>query len=209
MKSPLLWLAFVAIATAQLAAPSAMIYKRTTTLEEGTQYKFRTAAIDPADPFLGRYVALNLEAARIPLDKAMKADAYVGGQPGYAAITVGEDGFARLELPQPEPPAAGDYLKTRVLWKTAEELFLHLPFDRYYMEESLAPEAELAYFRAMMAARAAAESETRAAEQQDVYITVRMRKGFGVLEELYIGDLPIREHLAAEAARAAQSSTVP
>lgn len=209
MKGPMLWLSFAAIAVAQLAAPTAMIHKRTTTLEQGTQYKFRTGAIDPADPFLGRYVALNLEAARISLSKPTQGDAYVGGQPGYAAIIIGDDGYARLGLPLTKPPATGDHLKTRVLWKTAEELFLHLPFDRYYMEESLAPEAEQAYFRAMTARRVAEESGVPATEQQEIFITVRMHKGFGVLEELYIDNVPIREHLAAEASRAGPAASAP
>jgi uncharacterized membrane-anchored protein len=64
---------------------------------------------------------------------------------------------------------------------------LQLPFDRYYAEEQLAPEIEQAY-----------RANSRRGEQK-AFIAVRVRKGRGVLEELYIEDLPVAEYLRQRA----------
>ena len=64
----------------------------------------------------------------------------------------------------------------------ADSAVLELPFDRYYMQESLAPEAESAYAERLRDERA--------------WVTVRLHDGHAVLEELWIDDLPIREYLA-------------
>jgi hypothetical protein len=52
------------------------------------------------------------------------------------------------------------------------------------MEESLAPAAEKAY------------REHARASERNAYITVRIRDGFGVIENLWIDGVPIREFLA-------------
>jgi hypothetical protein len=64
-------------------------------------------------------------------------------------------------------------------------VYLEIPFNRYYMDEKLAPAAEAAY----------REHSTR--EVQDVYVTVRVKDGNAALEELYIEGIPIREFLRA------------
>ena len=59
------------------------------------------------------------------------------------------------------------------------------PFDRYYMNEDAAPEAERAYLE---------HSNVR---QRDAYITVRVWKGYAVLDGLFIADQRIEEFLAS------------
>ncbi len=56
-----------------------------------------------------------------------------------------------------------------------------LPFDRFYMDEKLAPEAEKAYLDA-----------NRRGQQEGV-VVVRVWRGFGVIEELELGVRPIRD----------------
>ena len=66
-------------------------------------------------------------------------------------------------------------------WRYEDTVTLQLPFDRYYMKESRAPEAERSY--------------NRRAQGEKAWVTVRIREGHAVLEELYIDGLPIREYL--------------
>jgi hypothetical protein len=60
-------------------------------------------------------------------------------------------------------------------------------FDRYYTDEHLAPAAERAYW------------QHSSGETREAYITVRVREGLAVLEELYIAGKPVREFVQQEA----------
>lgn len=182
--SRLLGLALAIVFLLQLAVPASMIAGRETTLRHGKQFRFRTAPVDPYDPFRGRFVALNLEASRVAPPEGMEL---TRRQKVYALLAVDEEGFAYCRDLVAEPPAAGDYLEARVTWWNKKNVDLKLPFDRYYAEEELAPEIERAY-----------RAHSRR-EKQEAYITVRVRNGKGVLEELYIKDLPVGEYLRRQA----------
>lgn len=174
-----------ALCLVQLAVPASMIAGREMTLRHGQSFRFRTAPVDPYDPFRGRFVALNLEAASAPLpeDKSFNYQQKV-----LVRLAVDEAGFAYCRDIVLEPPAKEAYLKARVQSWDKERVRLQLPFDRYYAEEELAPEIERAY-----------RAHSRRGKQE-AYITVRVRNGRGVLEELYIDDLPVGEYLRRQAA---------
>ena len=61
-KKILLISAFVLVVLVQLYVPAKMIWGREEVLNTGTEYKFRTAPIDPNDVFRGKYINLNYEA---------------------------------------------------------------------------------------------------------------------------------------------------
>ncbi len=63
-----------------------------------------------------------------------------------------------------------------------------LPFDQYWLDENIAPQADRAY----------AENSRRGAAA--AYVTVRVRDGDAALEQLYIDDVPLREYLRRAAA---------
>lgn len=182
--SRLLGLALAILFLLQLAVPASMIAGREMTLHHGKQYRFRTAPVDPYDPFRGRYVSLNLMANRVARPEGLKLESR---QKVYALLAVDEKGFAYCRELVTGRPTAGDYLAVRVTWWNQEIVDLKLPFDRYYAEEELAPEIERAY-----------RANSRR-DKQEAYITVRVRNGNGVLEELYIKDLPVSEYLRRQA----------
>ncbi|APG28781.1 hypothetical protein A7E78_13660 [Syntrophotalea acetylenivorans] len=182
--SRLLGLALAILFLLQLAVPASMIAGREMTLRHGKQYRFRTAPVDPYDPFRGRYVSLNLVASRVAHPEGMEL---ARRQRVYALLAVDEEGFAYCRDLAVDPPTTGDYLAARVSWWNKKHVDLKLPFDRYYAEEDMAPEIERAY-----------RSHSRR-DKQEAYITVRVRKGNGVLEELYIEDLPVSEYLRRQA----------
>ena len=173
--------AFVCLALIQIGVPLSMIGRRELTLRYGRQYRFRTAPFDPYDAFRGRYVALRMEQ-----DKAIvpNGSEFFRGQRAFASIEVGEKGFARISGLSADRPDGEAYLRVRIGYSSGtNEVHLDLSFDRYYMSEKVAPAAEAAY----------REHSTR--EKRDAYVTVRVRQGFAVLEELYIGNKPMREFL--------------
>jgi uncharacterized membrane-anchored protein len=200
MKLPLNIVLLIALSVAQVGAAALSILRYETTLAWGTLYKVKTAPVDPADPFRGRYVAIRPAVTLVtPSDETervlMEAYRSRAGRGGdlnaYVVLGLDAAGFARVEAIVADPPRSGDYLaisQTDLRMSpgredargTVLERVIILPFDRYYMSESAAPAAEERY-------RAAA----RRNDQTEAWITVRVRNGRGVVEGLYIDGVPI------------------
>jgi len=172
--------AFVLLACLQLAVPASRIVMKELVLRQGTVHRFLAAPVDPADPFRGRYVALRLAENEAPWSGSEDLSS---GQTVYAAIGISTNGFSCFTAASLTPPATGDYIKAHVRYAYSDKISLTLPFDRYYMRETLAPEAEKAY-RSSLRDRA-----------RPTYITVRVKSGTAVLEALYIDGKPVHEYL--------------
>ena len=108
------------------------------------------------------------------------------GQPVYALLAEGAGGFTEVSGISLTRPEEGLAIEAKVAGTLPGKIMLSFPFDRYYMDEYNAPEAERAYLR----------SDTT---EKPAYITVRVRGTKSVLEELYIADMPVREYLRATA----------
>ncbi len=170
---------------AQLAVPAWMLGGRELALQTGTVYKFKTAPVDPVDAFRGRYVALAFEENTAVWGEPGEMPAQ-GNTPICIELTVDEAGFAHLGRATHEAPASGDYIRTSEWASGQGVIYPVLPFDRYYMNEKKAPQAEQAYL----------EHSRRG--NQDAYVTVRVRNGIAVIEQLYVADQPVEEFIAAQ-----------
>lgn len=183
MRRRIVFAALLALAIVQLAVPLGMIAKRRDTLANGQLFRFRTAPVDPYDAFRGRYVALALEHDAVPV---ASPEEYLYGQRIFVRLEVDDEGFARPTGISRERPSGGAYLEARVAGhgRTGREVRIRYPFDRYYMNEELAPAAERAYL------------EHSRPGERDAWVEVRVHRGFAVLEELFVGGVPIGEFLA-------------
>ena len=174
---------FCCVAAVQLAVPASMILRRETTLREGRLFKFRTAPVDPYDAFRGRYVALGIEGLEMPVPSGVEL---IRNQRVYARIEEGKDGYAKLASITLDRPDGDAYVQARVVyWPSQGKVRLRVPFDRYYMDEEDAPEADRAYRR---------HSQR---DKRDAHVAVRVKRGFAVIEELYVGGEPIGEFVEA------------
>ena len=171
---------FAVLSIFQIGVPVWMIANREMTLRHGRQFRFRTAPVDPYDAFRGRYVALQFEqnTSPVPADERLAMNQKV-----YAQLAEDEQGLARIINVTANHPSGEAYMQCRVSSITDSLVYLQFPFDRYYMDEKLAPAAEAAYL------------EHSRREVREVYVTVRVKDGNAVLEELYIAGIPIREFL--------------
>ncbi len=167
---------------AQLATPAYMIVNRELTLAKGNVYKFKTAPVDPYNPFSGRYVALDLEADQM---KLRNAASFRRNEKVYAKIAVDDKGFAYFSDLGRESFEDADYMRVKIRYAhlNDNEIRLDLPLDRFYMDEFEAPQAERAYWR------------NSRSEERNAYVSVRVRNGNAVIEDLYIQGKPVREHL--------------
>lgn len=185
MNPKLVFGLFLVLAIAQLALPLGQIWKYEDVLRTGQLYKIRTAAVDPYDALRGKYVALNYADTEAVLGNGYKIDNH---SPAYVSLRRDENGFAQFVELTATPPPAGDYLRVECVecqFSSGKALFV-LPFDKFFMEENKAPQAEQAYRRS---------SNQRGRIDSRTYVRVRVKGGRGVIEDLYVEDRPIREFI--------------
>jgi len=166
-------IAFIVLTLALLAVPALRIYQYENTLSHGKVFKFETQPVDPYDLFRGRYVALRFKAE--PTNKEYDA-AY--GSKIYMTLAVNAEGFAEVERVSTKPVEGENVITGRCYYR------VQFPFDRYFMEENAAPEAERVW-------RDAARNNSG----QKTWAEVRVLNGKAVLEGLYIDGVRIEEVL--------------
>lgn len=192
---------------AQFGVLGYMIIRHELTLRHGVVCRFLTAPVDPYDAFRGRYVALALAGAELGAHYSERA--FARGQRVYAVICEGTNGYNTIERFAPQAEAGAVCIRTRVedCWEDYRHVpastngttqagqaqrstyvptgryrvRCRLPFDRYYMDEKLVPEAERAY------------RDANSGGRQDGVAVVRVWRGQAVIEDLEVGGRPIRE----------------
>lgn len=180
---------FILIAFIQLAIPVKSIYDQEQILAHGKEFKFRTAPVDPNDPFRGKYVALRFKENTInvaPYEKWKQGDKI------YAHIDEDKNGFAQLTYAsETEPTRHKHYIvakiqrvKTSMDKKniiTNIEISIQYPFDRFYMEESKAKAAEDLY------------RKSTADQKKITYALVNVKKGKATLKDVMIDGVSIQK----------------
>jgi uncharacterized membrane-anchored protein len=176
---------FLAVAAVQLFIPISQIRRYEDVLQTGRLYKFRTAPMDPYDVFRGKYVALIFADTTATIHKG---DTIGPRDPAYVTLHEDNKGFALFGELAEKPPTSGEYLRVEFLYSYHSVANFQLPFDSYFMEESKAPQAEQAYWR-----YSNRRGQDRASEQ--TYVTVHVKNGRGVIDDLFIKDQPVREFI--------------
>ncbi|MEL7145143.1 MAG: GDYXXLXY domain-containing protein, partial [Bacteroidota bacterium] len=163
----------------QLAVPASMIFSSEEILNKGTVYKFKTAPVDPSDPFRGKYITLNFAVASFPIDSSA---AWKRGDEIFVQLENDADGFAAIadvsDVPFDEQT---DFVKAKIDYRVRRHIWIDYPFDRYYMEESKALPAENLY------------RESRRDSTKEVYALVAVNKGKAVLQDVQINDESIAD----------------
>lgn len=182
----ILFPAFILVALVQLYVPAKMIWNREEVLNTGTEYKFRTAPIDPNDPFRGKYIILSFQESTVGVANGQDWET---GETVYTSLTTDHNGFSKIKAVSKEKPAGSqDYIKAKVSFvadRDSTRLTIDYPFDRFYMEESKAYDAELTYIQS--------QRDTT----KTTYALVRVKNGTAVVKDVLIGGTSIREIVKA------------
>lgn len=138
-------LLFVLIAIAQLAVPAWMLLGHERVRSEGDVFLFKTAPVDPRDPFRGEYVQLNFEAANGSWAAPDTSTGNYTRRRAYALLVADGEGYAQITSLMREEPGSGAFIP--VFYYTFGEgehsvTQVELPFDRYYLEEGDGPKTE-------------------------------------------------------------------
>ncbi|MDF2874860.1 MAG: hypothetical protein K0R22_1543 [Sporomusa sp.] len=168
---------FIGVALLQATVPLYMAWRWENILQTGRQFYWQTAPVDPADAFKGRYVELRFKEDTGPI---IDQNNLLMGQLVYASIAENAAGKAYISGVSVNRPEQGPYVKVRAYANGQNTAHVTLPFTRYYLPEELAPAAEGAY---------------RESAGKTGVAAVRIKDGYGVVEQLYIGDKPLYEFL--------------
>jgi uncharacterized membrane-anchored protein len=166
---------------AQWAAPLSQIWTHEQVLANGTLIKLKCSAPDPYDPLRGRYLALRPSQIEAPVPAGLELKQ---GMQAYAVFATGADGLATVSTLSLTPPASGDYLRVKTGYVYNDKARIDWPFDRFYLNEKLAPEADKWFAENIRSA-------------QSITAEVRVLKGRAVLADLSLDGKPFREILKA------------
>lgn len=174
-------LAFIVMVIAQLYVPANMIMESEKILKEGKEFKFKTAPVDPTDPFRGKYVSLNFEATNF---RGAIPDTFYHGEKVYVSLSTNNEGYARIAGISRSIPDTEDYVSaivTNFYEGDTSYVSVDYPFSRFYMEESKTHNAEQVYI------------ESAIDTTQIAYALVSIRYGDAVVKDVIINGIPIRQ----------------
>jgi uncharacterized membrane-anchored protein len=182
--------AFILMVLAQLYVPASMIFQKERVITQGTAYKFRTAPIDPNDPFRGKYITLSFNENAVKVENATEWNT---ADQVFVRLTTDADGYALIQSVTKDQPINGnDYIQANIdyiITDTLSTVFIRYPFDRFYMEESKAPVAEQVY------------NEAAIDSNQVAYALVMVRDGEAVVRDVVIDGVSIVELAKQRAAK--------
>ena len=174
---------FTLVGLVQLFVPLQMIFNQEDIINNGIAFKFKTEPVDPSDPFRGKYITLSFKEEEI-IVKNIKN--WHNGETIFAKIGTDKNGFAKIiSISKTKPNGNSNYLKLKIGYVSTIEnenkIFLNFPFERFYMNENKASNAEVTY----------AESMTD--EKNKTYALVAVKNGEAVIKDVLINDISVKD----------------
>lgn len=176
---------FILVAIVQLYVPIKMIFNNEDVLKTGTEFKFRTAPIDPNDPFRGKYISLRFDDNTTIFYTKEK---WTTGEEIYVSIENNEDGFAKIKAISKEKPSnTPNFVKAKVGYgifnlQENNRIVIDYPFNKFFMEETKAYDAEQIYNQTI-----------RERNEKPTYAIVVIKDGNAVLKDVMIDEISIKE----------------
>ena len=180
MKKIYSYILFSLMVIAQIAVAGQMVYKYESTIASDNVYKFKTVPVDPNDPFRGKYISLRYAINSFPTTD----DDWEYGQKAFVYVSKDEHGFAQLETVSKTKllNSEFDYIEVVGLNYYSGRIHFELPFDRYYMEESKAYDAEVL-----------AREVQRSDNPANIYAEVHIENGTHVLTDIVVNGVSIKD----------------
>ncbi|HEY0653046.1 MAG TPA: GDYXXLXY domain-containing protein [Chryseosolibacter sp.] len=136
---------FVLMVAAQWFVPLSMVVESESLRTEGALFRFETQPIDPTDPFRGKYITLRYAASTFETTSTLWHDTDVDTEI-YLTVANDSAGFAKVtSASRTKPTGTEHYFKARLVNHYSGKLVTHFPFERFYLEESKAKDAENVY----------------------------------------------------------------
>lgn len=181
MKTIHILIVFIIVALVQIFIPVQMIFNQEAIIDTGVAYKFKTRPVDPSDPFRGKYINLNYEMRSFET----KDSIWNGQDEVYVYLETDSLGFAKVyQISKIKLDIDKDFVIAKVNWykKKEQKLNFNLPFNRYYMEETKAYNAEVAV-----------RNSQRDSLPNTTYALVYIKGGEAVLNDVIINEVSIKD----------------
>ena len=175
------WIVFSVTVLAQWAAPVFQIWTHEQVLMKGTIIKLKCSAPDPYDPLRGRFLAVRPEQTEASLPEGLKL---ASGSQVYITLTPGADGISTITGLSLDPPRQGTFLRVHARSSYDNKASITWPFDRFYINEKLAPEADRWFAETINSSKG-------------IIAEVRVFQGRAVLADLVFNDKRFRDILKA------------
>jgi uncharacterized membrane-anchored protein len=172
---------FLFVVAAQLFVPLQMIYNQEDIINTGKLIKFQCEPIDPNDPFRGKYITLNFKESGI---KVKNLKEWNSNEAIFAKIETSKDGFAKIKsISKSEPNDNSIYLKLKINYLAGHEnkIYLDFPFNRFYMNENKAKNAEKVY------------AQSTLDTTKITYALVATKNGEAVIKDVLIDEISIKK----------------
>ncbi|MGC1205991.1 MAG: GDYXXLXY domain-containing protein [Flavobacteriaceae bacterium] len=184
MKTIHLFIIFILVVIAQLCIPAQMILNQEAILKTGTAYKFKTQPVDPSDPFKGKYIALNYEINSFKTNDSL----WQRNKPIYVYLTTDSLGYAKIDAVSRSilEENKNDYVEVQSGYYDtySKHLNIQFPFNKYYMKETKAYDAEVAV-----------RNRQRDSIPNNTYALVFIKEGEAVLEDVIIDEISIKDYV--------------
>jgi uncharacterized membrane-anchored protein len=157
-----------------------MIFDSENVLKEGTEFKFEAAPVDPNAPFRGKYITLRYKetTTQVSENKNWKNNETI-----YVSLINDENGFAKIySVSKEEPIGDHNFVKAKVGYYYSNQLTIEYPFNRFYMEESKAYDAEVIYNKSL-----------RDRKNHNTYALIYVKDGEAVINDVLIDGISIKE----------------
>lgn len=185
VKQKLIWILFALGCLLQWAAPLLQISGYEKVLAEGAVVSFRCQAPDPYDMLRGRFLAVRAmpDSFEVPKDSPLG-----GGETVYAVIEPDKDGLATIKSLEAVQPASGVYVKVQCVSVYGQSARIEWPFDRFYLNEKIAPKAD-EWYRQNVRKPDAVIAEVRVLNGKAVLVDLKLegRSFRKILEEMEAG----------------------
>lgn len=179
-------LLFALMVIAQLVVLGWIILGQERVLKHGEVFLFKTAPVDPRDPFRGEYVRLDFEAEEGPW--SFPDPTALGRSDYYATLGTDSMGYAVLTNLLPQAPDIGAYIRVKTLsWGGDQVDRIMLPFDRYYLHEGDGPRTE-ELLRPTW-------NDGEVSPGLPAHAVVRVFQGEAVIQDLIVDGKPLHEWL--------------
>jgi hypothetical protein len=179
----LLIISFVFVALLQLAVPFKMIFDQERIINSGKEYKFKIIPVDPYDAFRGRYITLSFEKNTYTI---LSADTFMNDETVYISLTTDSAGFADIaHVSKIIPESQIDFVSAKVNYFYDKQLTFTYPFNKFYMEETKAPNAEKVYRESV---RRTNDNDST----QNGYAIVSVKDGEAALKDVIINGIYIK-----------------
>jgi len=187
MKTTYTIIIFIVVVLMQLFIPAQMILNQESILKTGKAYKFKTQPVDPSDPFKGKYINLNYDINSFKTNDSL----WEQNEPIYVYLETDSLGYAKIDDVSKDVlfENKNDYVRVKTGYydNYSKNLIIQFPFNKYYMEETKAYDAEVAV-----------RNRQRDSMPNNTFALVYVKDGEAVLSDVIIDDISIKDYVEKE-----------